>query len=84
MNESLLIPGLVLAADGNPLSSVTVTLVDGPEPYDGPSVITDAEGRFALTAPSAGRWIVGLEDGGSSETATVDVPTQEPVAIRVR
>ena len=51
---------VVDAADGAPLASAVVTLLDTARTRVG-GVLTDSAGRFTLRAPAAGTWLVRAE-----------------------
>jgi protocatechuate 3,4-dioxygenase beta subunit len=68
-----LIVGTVVDARGEPVAGATVYFVEGPVPLPDIAAVTDAEGRFTLTAPAPGPYTVGgaFDDVAASEHVTV-------------
>ena len=53
------IAGTVLDATGRPVAQARVYFTSSPAPVPDVAILTDAEGRFRLTAPLAGRYEIG-------------------------
>lgn len=83
MSEPIIVPGRVVDADGAGVSGVAVAFVDGPAPFPDIAAISDGVGMFTLTAPSEGRWIVGVNADGTNHLVEVDVPPTEVVEIQI-
>jgi len=77
--QSNSISGQVVAGSGTPVHDATVTLVDSPfRVYTGPA------GRFALRGVEPGRYLLRVERlGFGSVERPVEVPTTEPLTIRI-
>jgi protocatechuate 3,4-dioxygenase beta subunit len=67
----MVIAGVVRDGHGEPVPGVPVYVVDAPAALPDVAAVTDAEGRFALTAPVAGRY--AIEAAGGQARASVDV-----------
>jgi hypothetical protein len=79
-----LVSGRVLDTAGGPVADARVMFADAPVPVPDVAAVTDAEGRFALTAPAAGRYaLVAAADGRENAQLTVDVPGAEPVEVEL-
>ena len=69
------IGGVVRDAAGRPVAVARVAFTAGPGPLPEIAALTDAEGRFVLSAPQPGRYELAVHgEDGSSAAATVDVP----------
>ena len=68
-----LIEGTVVDAQGEPVAGARVYFVEGPVPLPDIAGVTDAEGRFTLTAPAPGNYTLGgaFDDVAASEHVTV-------------
>ena len=67
----MVIAGVVRGEEGEPAPGVPVYVVDAPAAMPDVAAVTDADGRFALTAPVAGRY--AIEAAGGQARASVDV-----------
>lgn len=76
-NNSLLIAGTVVDAEGRPVEEARVFFVEGPVPLPDIAALTDSSGRFALSAPVSGTYQLGVASEGPAglvrETTTVEV-----------
>ena len=73
------IAGTVVDAQGDPVHGARVFIADAPVPVPDIAALTDAEGRFMLTAPAPGRYVVGCS-GHEGETASGEVDIEEDAA----
>ena len=68
------VQGVVLDAAGRPVAQARVGWVDGPVPLQEVMALTDAQGRFTLVAPVAGRYRVQCStDTQGQASASVQV-----------
>jgi hypothetical protein len=59
-DNPLVIAGVVVNAEGNPLEGARVYFVAGPIPLPDIAALTDGNGRFALSAPVSGTYQLGI------------------------
>jgi protocatechuate 3,4-dioxygenase beta subunit len=71
-----LVGGVVRDAAGEPVALARVSFTAGPTALPDIAALTDATGRFTLSAPQPGRYEISVvsDDAGAS-TATVEIPT---------
>jgi outer membrane receptor protein involved in Fe transport len=71
------VSGVVTDAAGSPLAGVTVSIASA-----GISVVTDSEGRYLLTLPGAGDFIVTTSrDGGDATERTISVAAGQALLV---
>jgi len=69
-----LVAGRVLGGSGTPLAGARVAFADAPAPVPDVAALTGPDGRFSLTAPVPGRYVVlGAADGHVPAQVAVDV-----------
>ncbi|MEU6678494.1 carboxypeptidase-like regulatory domain-containing protein [Streptomyces sp. NPDC046853] len=79
------ITGVVRDASGTPVTGAHVLFSDGPQPLPDIAAMTNAEGRFSLSAPTAGVYTLAcradplLGPPGTAETTVRVAPTTEGV-----
>ncbi len=73
--------GRVVDTEGAVQPGVAVAFVDGPAAFPDVAAITDADGRFTLTAPTPGRWTVGCRGDAGRSRSTVDIPSRTTVTL---
>ena len=82
------IAGVVVDARGNPVEEARVYFVEGPVPLPDIAALTDSSGRFALSAPVPGIYLIGVASEGSAglvqETTTVEVREERSIDLEVR
>ena len=87
-DNTRMIAGVVVDAEGNPLEEARVYFVQGPVPLPDIAALTDAKGRFALSAPVSGTYELGVSTerpaGFFQETTTVEVGEERDVEAEVR
>jgi hypothetical protein len=87
-DNPLVIAGVVVNAEGNPLEGARVYFVTGPIPLPDIAALTDGNGRFALSAPVSGTYQLGVATerpaGFLQETTTVEVGEERDVDLEVR
>ena len=70
--------GTVLDAAGRPVAGARVYVKTSPVPVPDVAILTDAQGSFRLTAPSAGNYVIGASsDASGSGAVTVTVGSQD-------
>jgi Carboxypeptidase regulatory-like domain len=72
MSSGVRCAGRVVDGGGRPVPHAFVMVVDGPVPVPEIALVTDDDGRFALTLP-AGRWTVQARDEQRAGDAQVAV-----------
>jgi hypothetical protein len=82
------IAGVVVDARGNPVEEARVYFVEGPLPLPDIAALTDSSGRFALSAPVPGIYLIGVASEGFAglvqETTTVEVREERSIDLEVR
>ena len=74
----MLIRGTVIDASGTPVEWASVWLVSGPQPTPDIAALTDAAGRFTLTAPAPGVYRIGCRaEGYEPVEAEVEVGSDD-------
>jgi protocatechuate 3,4-dioxygenase beta subunit len=76
------IRGTVTGPGGAPIAEASVYVLEGPVPLQDISQLTDAEGRFQLTAPAPGTYRIGVRAPGF-EPAEVTVEVRGEPEVRV-
>jgi hypothetical protein len=80
-----LIQGKVVDPQGIPLPGVPVYFISSPVPMPDLSLLTDEVGQFILSAPVAGRYVLGARsDAGQIAQAEVEVGETEPVTVTIQ
>ncbi|WP_077490387.1 carboxypeptidase-like regulatory domain-containing protein [Sinomonas mesophila] len=80
-----LLTGRVTDDGGAPLALASVAVVRAPVPMPDIAALTDADGRFTLTAPAPGEYEVGVSaDGFERTTAEVTVGGDGEAALEIR
>ena len=80
----MVISGTVVDADGRPVAGARVFLADAPVSVPDIAALTDADGRFALTAPAPGSYTVAAASDVASASARVTLPGEdEHVTLRL-
>lgn len=75
-----LVAGRVLGASGTPLAEARVAFAEAPVPVPDIAAVTGPDGRFALSAPAPGRYVVlGAADGHVPGQVAVDVRGERAV-----
>lgn len=70
-----LIQGRVSDAAGRPVAEARISIVESPVAMPDMALLTDAAGRFALGAPVAGRYVIGIDAdaaGRARQAITID------------
>lgn len=76
------ISGVVRSPDGKPVANARVYFTDGPVPLPEIAALTDDEGKFSLTAPAPGKYVVAsAADDFAGKSSTVRVKGGEPVRL---
>lgn len=80
-----LIAGTVLSAAGQPVAQARVFVLASPGSLPDVALLTDADGRFTLSAPRPGSYEIGAStDGlGSGRTVVMVGPGDARVQIRL-
>ena len=68
------ISGVVLDSAGNPLADARVYFVEGPGPLPDIAALTDAQGRFQLSAPGSGLYVVAVAADGPAGVVRQTIP----------
>jgi hypothetical protein len=72
--EPALVTGRVVGSGGQPVEGARVMFVNAPGAVPDVAALTDASGRFSLTAPSAGAYTLEVAaDGYRNQRETVTV-----------
>lgn len=77
------IHGIVLDADGGPVTGARVALEAGPVPLPDIALLTGEDGTFWLDVPQVGEYVVAAHTDSGSGRAVVRVPLEQPVQVRV-
>jgi hypothetical protein len=76
--------GKVVRQDGSPVPEARVFFVQGPGALPEIAALCDAAGRFSLSAPTDGTYILGCAtDDGRNARASVHVPTTQQTLLVV-
>lgn len=79
------IEGQVIDPHGRPVGEAAIYIVASPVSLPDIAQLTDDEGRFTLSAPVPGRYIVGARsDRWGSAEAEVEVAGEEPARVKVQ
>jgi hypothetical protein len=79
------ISGQALSAGGQPVAGARVFFIGSPVPVPDVALLTDAAGRFSLTAPAPGAYRIGCNsDKFGSAAITVNVPEGQNVEVEIR
>jgi hypothetical protein len=69
-------------ARGRTIADARVYIVDGPGSFSDIAALTDAHGRFSLTAPQEGSYkVTCIAEGFAPANVTVEVPAESAVLI---
>ncbi len=71
---SAVISGVVLDSEGNPLADARVYFVEGPGPVPDIAALTDAQGRFRLSAPGSGLYLLAVAADGPEGVVRQTIP----------
>jgi hypothetical protein len=83
--DQTVVRGTVRDAAGKPVAGARVFFASGPVPVPDVAAVTDAEGRFALSAPAAGTYRIECHaEGPGAATAMVTVPGAGETEIELR
>ncbi|HET7463445.1 MAG TPA: carboxypeptidase-like regulatory domain-containing protein [Longimicrobium sp.] len=74
--------GVVRGPDGVPVQGARVAITASPVPVPEIAAETDADGRFELAAPAAGRYTLAAHAGGAAAQESVAVPPHPAAAAR--
>ena len=82
------ITGAVVDAEGRRVAEARVYFIEGPVPLPDISALTDANGRFSLSAPAPGTYRLGVSAEGPAgvmqETAEVEAGGARRVDLELR
>jgi hypothetical protein len=83
--DQTVVKGTVRDAAGKPVAGATVFFASAPVPVPDIAAVTDAEGRFALSAPAAGTYELGCHaEGFGAAKAVVTVPGTGETEIELK
>jgi hypothetical protein len=78
------ISGIVRDLHGNPVAQARVYFTDGPVPWSDIATLTDSDGAFSLSAPSAGTYeIECVADGFMPTAARVTVTGDKEIHLEI-
>lgn len=84
MTTGVLIAGTVVDAAGLPVPQAAVLFRDAPVAVPDVAELTGPDGRFALHAPSAGRYRVAVHaEGHAAAEQVVEVAATDPPPLRI-
>jgi hypothetical protein len=79
------ISGIVRSGTGQPVAGARVFIVSSPVPVPDVALLTDSNGRFSLTAPAPGAYVIGCSsDKFGTASVTVNVPNGQNVEVEIR
>lgn len=79
------ISGVVRDNDGKPIADAQIYFTDSPMPLPDIAMLTDTNGTFSLSVPSAGKYGIGFNaDGFASETTTVTIGSEQKIHLDIR
>ena len=82
MAEPTVISGTVRGPDGKPAAEARVYFTAGPVAFPEIAAVTDNKGRFSLTAPAPGEYVVACAaDDLTGQSRTVKVPGGKKVVL---
>jgi hypothetical protein len=85
MPSSSIVAGTVQDTAGRPIGAARVYFVEGPVALPDIAALTDADGRFTLSAPVPGTYRVAVaSEGFTPTTAMVDVRGGQRAELNVR
>jgi hypothetical protein len=77
--------GIIHDHNGQPISEARVYFIDGPVPFPDIAFLTDSNGKFSLTTPAEGTYIIGCSaDGFKSANLTVNVIDGKNVEVEIK
>ena len=81
----MVVSGVVLGPDGEPVPLARVFVARGPVPVPDIAALTDVEGRFAMSLPAAGTYEVACAaEGYAPSSTTVEVAGEREVQLELR
>ncbi len=79
------ISGVVRSPDGKPVSNARVYFTSGPVALPDIAAITDKKGRFSITAPAPGEYVIeGIADEFGTHSSKVKVKGGEEVRLDLK
>ena len=79
------ISGVVRDPKGQPVVDARVYFKDGPVPLPDIAVLTDSKGKFSLSAPAVGTYMIECTaDGFASTTVTVNARRRQDTQVEIR
>lgn len=78
------ISGVVRGPKGKPIANARVYFTSGPVPLPEIAALTDEDGKFSLTAPAPGEYVIeGAADDFSPRSSKVTVKGNQPVTVEL-
>jgi hypothetical protein len=78
------IHGVVRGPDGSPVAQARAYFASGPGPFPDIAALTDPEGRFTLSAPAPGGYVIECAaEGFAPEGVSLDVKEGEESRIEI-
>lgn len=79
------ITGVVRDNAGKPIADARIYFTDSPMPLPDIAMLTDGNGKYSLSVPSAGKYTIGYNaDGFAPETTTVKIESEQKVHLDIR
>ena len=83
--KPILIFGEVKDDNGNPISEARVSFVEGPVPLTDIAALTDNNGKFVLSAPTAGDYTIEVvSEGFAPESVGVSTGTNLELRVMIQ
>lgn len=79
----MIIHGIVTDSSGRPVAGAVVAMTAAPAPVPDIAAVTDATGRFTLTAAGAGDHLLVVRSGGASVAVEVAVDGDTEVTVEL-
>lgn len=77
--------GRVLGPGGKPIGNARVYFTQGPVPLPEIAALTDDSGKFSLTAPAPGKYVIaGAAEGFENSSATVNVAKGKEAHVDIK
>jgi hypothetical protein len=85
MGKPSMISGVLRNPGGKPVADARVYFTDGPVPLPDIATLTDSDGTFSLSVPSAGTYVIECNaDGFAPKAVTVKVASGQKLHLDIQ
>lgn len=80
-----IISGVISDSDGKPLADAQIYFTESPMPLPDIAMLTDSDGKYSLSVPSAGKYGIGYNAAGfASKKVTVTIGSEQNTTLDVQ